>query len=222
MVHLNLHKTFTTPHGGGGPGSGPVGVRSDLVEFLPLPVVEKKEDKYILDYDRPYSIGKVKAFYGNFGIALRAYSYICTMGGEGLKRVSETAVLNANYMMRRLMKDYELPVDRICMHEFVFAGLLRDNLEVSTLDIAKRLLDYGYHPPTIYFPLIVKNALMIEPTETESLETMDEFIEIMIKIAKEADENPEVLKSAPHNTVVRRLDEVKAARTPVLKWEKEI
>jgi len=209
VVHLNLHKTFATPHGGGGPGSGPVGVSKKLVDFLPVPVVEKTADKYILNYDKPLSIGKVKSFYGNFGVMVKAYSYILTMGAAGLKKASEMAVLNANYIKERLKKHYYLPIDTICKHEFVLSGLGPDVHEVSTLDIAKRLLDYGYHPPTIYFPLIVDSAIMIEPTETESLETMDRFIDVMIKIAGEAKENPELLKSAPHDT-----------RTPVLKWSK--
>lgn len=221
VIHLNLHKTFSTPHGGGGPGSGPVGVRSDLVKFLPVPVVEKKEDKYVLEYDKPDSIGKVKSFYGHFGVAVRAYAYILSMGADGLKEVSQKAVLNANYMMNKLKKYYYLPMNQVCKHEFVLGGLLNKESHVSTLDIAKRLLDYGYHPPTIYFPLIVTDAIMIEPTETESLETLDTFIDIMMKIAEEAKENPEVLKSAPHNTIVRRIDEVKAARSLVLKWDKK-
>ncbi len=218
VVHLNLHKTFSTPHGGGGPGSGPVGVRKDLVDFLPVPVVVKQSDRYALDYDRPLSIGKVKSFYGNFGVVLRAYAYVLAMGGEGLKAASEMAVLNANYMKEKLKKHYYLPIDRICMHEFVLSGLGKDS-QVSTLDIAKRMLDYEYHPPTIYFPLIIKEAMMIEPTETESVETLDAFVDTLIKIAEEAKTNPELLKSAPYNTQVRRLDEVKAARSPVLKWE---
>jgi glycine dehydrogenase subunit 2 len=218
VVHLNLHKTFSTPHGGGGPGSGPVGVRADLVEFLPVPVVEKKDDKFVLDYDRPYSIGKIKNFYGNFGVCVRAYAYVLTMGAEGLKTASELAVLNANYMKEKLKKHYYLPIDVVCKHEFVLGGLGEGHQEVTTLDIAKRLLDYGYHPPTIYFPLIVDSAIMVEPTETESLETMDEFINVMIKIAEEARENPEMVKHAPYNTKVRRIDEVKAATKPILKW----
>ncbi|WZL72226.1 aminomethyl-transferring glycine dehydrogenase subunit GcvPB [Clostridiaceae bacterium 35-E11] len=220
VVHLNLHKTFSTPHGGGGPGSGPVGVRKDLVPFLPVPMVEKKEDKYVFDYGYPQSIGKIRSFYGNFGVNVRAYTYILSMGSDGLKRASEVAVLNANYMMNKLKGHYYLPIDKVCKHEFVLGGLGKHELEVSTLDVAKRLLDYGYHPPTIYFPLIVNNALMIEPTETESIETLDGFIEALVNIAKEADENPELIKSAPHNTTVRRLDEVKAARNPILKWKK--
>lgn len=220
VVHLNLHKTFSTPHGGGGPGSGPVGVSKRLVDFLPVPVVEKQADKYNLNYDKPLSVGKIKSFYGNFGVMVRAYSYILTMGAAGLKKASEMAVLNANYIKEKLKKHYYLPIDEVCKHEFVLGGLGKDLAEVTTLDIAKRLLDYGYHPPTIYFPLIVDSAIMIEPTETESLETMDQFIDAMIKIAEEAKTNPELLKSAPHDTHVRRLDEVKAARTPVLKWSK--
>jgi glycine dehydrogenase subunit 2 len=219
VLHLNLHKTFSTPHGGGGPGSGPVGVKKELVKFLPVPVIEKKGDSYILDYDRPDSIGKVRSFYGNFGVAVKAYSYIMSMGGEGLKEVSRKAVLNANYIMSKLKKYYELPIDQVCKHEFVLGGLPENDNHVTTLDVAKRLLDYGYHPPTIYFPLIVNNAIMIEPTETESLETLDSFIDIMIKIAGEAEEDPEILKTAPHDTAVRRIDEVKAARNLILKWE---
>ena len=221
VVHYNLHKTFSTPHGGGGPGSGPVGVKKHLEAFLPTPVVSKNETGYFLDYDRPDSIGKVKAFNGNFGILVRAYTYILTMGAEGLKRASEMAVLNANYVQERLKPYYNLPVDTICKHECVFAGLKNELSTCSTLDVAKRLLDMGYHPPTIYFPLIVPNALMIEPTETESLETLDAFIDVMIQISKEADESPELLKNAPTTTQIRRVDEVMAARTPVLKWEKK-
>ncbi len=220
VVHLNLHKTFATPHGGGGPGSGPIGVSKKLVDFLPVPIVEKQADKYVLNYDKPLSIGKVKSFYGNFGVMVKAYAYIMTMGAEGLKKASEMAVLNANYIKERLRDFYYLPIDSVCKHEFVLGGLGPDSHEISTLDIAKRLLDYGYHPPTIYFPLIVDSAIMIEPTETESKETMDYFIDAMIAIAKEAKTNPELLKTAPHDTPVRRLDEVKAARTPVLKWNK--
>lgn len=219
VMHYNLHKTFSTPHGGGGPGSGPVGVKKQLVDFLPYPVVEKKNDKYILDYDRPLSIGKIKSFYGNYGIILRAYTYILSMGRDGLKEVSETAVLNANYMMKKLKEHFYLPLDMVCKHEFVLGGLAKNSLEVSTLDIAKRLLDYGYHPPTIYFPLIVDGAIMVEPTETESKETLDGFIETMIKVSKEAIENPTLLKNAPYNTLVRRVDEVKAAKELILKWE---
>ncbi|HEY8805808.1 MAG TPA: aminomethyl-transferring glycine dehydrogenase subunit GcvPB [Clostridium sp.] len=220
VVHMNLHKTFSTPHGGGGPGSGPVGVKKELIQFLPVPIIEKNNDNFILNYDKPLSIGKIKSFYGNFGVLVRAYCYILSMGAEGLKKASEMAVLNANYMKSRLKDYYYLPIDRVCKHEFVLGGVKNGLSEVTTLDIAKRLLDYGYHPPTIYFPKIVDNAIMIEPTETESLETMDAFIETMINISKEARENPELLKKAPYNTPVRRLDEVRAARNPVLKYTK--
>lgn len=218
VVHMNLHKTFSTPHGGGGPGSGPVGVKKELIPYLPVPLVEKEAEKFILNYDKPLSIGKVKSFYGNFGILVRAYTYILSMGATGLRKASEMAVLNANYMKSKLKDYYHLPIDKVCKHEFVLGGLEEGLSEVTTLDIAKRLLDYGYHPPTIYFPLIVDNAIMIEPTETESLETMDAFIEAMISIAKEAKENPQLLKKAPYTTPVRRLDEVRAARNPVLKY----
>ncbi|MCJ7691596.1 MAG: aminomethyl-transferring glycine dehydrogenase subunit GcvPB [Clostridiaceae bacterium] len=220
VVHMNLHKTFSTPHGGGGPGSGPVGVKKELIPYLPVPIIEKKEELFTLSYDKPLSIGKVKSFYGNFGVLVRAYSYILSMGAEGLKKASEMAVLNANYMKSRLKDYYYLPITKVCKHEFVLGGLGEGLSEVTTLDVAKRLLDYGYHPPTIYFPTIIDNAIMIEPTETESLETMDAFIEAMINISKEAKENPQLLKKAPYNTVVRRLDEVRAARNPVLKYTK--
>lgn len=221
VVHLNLHKTFTTPHGGGGPGAGPVGVKKDLIPFLPKPVLKKVGDRFTFDYDCPQSIGRVKAYYGNFGILVRAYTYIRTMGPIGLRKVSEQAVLNANYMMRRLEPYYDLPYNRHCKHEFVLSGRRQKLQGVRTLDIAKRLLDFGYHPPTIYFPLIVEECLMIEPTETESKETLDEFIEAMIQIAKEASENPEIVQEAPHSTVIGRLDEVTAARKPILRWSKE-
>ncbi len=219
VVHLNLHKTFTGPHGGGGPGSGPVGVKEDLIPFLPKPVVTKKGDEYVLDYERPQSIGRVKPYYGNFGINVRAYTYIRSMGPDGLKAVTENAVLNANYMMRRLAPYYDLPFDRHCKHEFVLSGKRQKKLGVRTLDIAKRLLDFGYHPPTIYFPLNVEECIMIEPTETESKETLDAFIEAMIQIAKEAEENPEIVQEAPHSTVVGRLDETTAARKPILRYQ---
>lgn len=218
VVHYNIHKTFSTPHGGGGPGSGPVGVKEKLRPFLPVPRIAKNEERYYLDYNQPNSIGKVKNFYGNFQVLVKAYSYIKTMGAEGLKKASEIAVLNTNYIKEKLKEYYELPMDTVCKHEVIFSGL-KNNKEIKTLDIAKRLLDYGYHPPTVYFPLIVPEALMIEPTETESKETLDSFIEAMIKIAKEAEENPEVLKNAPHDTEVRRIDEVKAARELILKYD---
>ncbi|MDQ0342194.1 aminomethyl-transferring glycine dehydrogenase subunit GcvPB [Lederbergia wuyishanensis] len=221
VVHLNLHKTFTGPHGGGGPGSGPVGVKEDLIPFLPKPVITKKDDKFVIDYDRPQSIGRVKPFYGNFGINVRAYTYIRSMGPDGLKAVTEYAVLNANYMMRRLAPYFDLPYDRHCKHEFVLSGKRQKKLGVRTLDIAKRLLDFGYHPPTIYFPLNVEECMMFEPTETESKETLDGFIDVMIQIAQEAEENPEIVQEAPHTTIVKRLDETKAARKPILRYIKE-
>lgn len=220
VVHLNLHKTFTGPHGGGGPGSGPVGVTSELAPFLPKPVLVKEGDMYRFDTDRPQSIGRVKPYYGNFGINVRAYTYIRTMGPDGLKQVSEYAVLNANYMMRRLAKHYDLPYAQHCKHEFVISGKRQKKLGVRTLDIAKRLLDFGFHPPTIYFPLNVEECMMIEPTETEAKETLDEFIDAMIQIAKEAEETPEVVQEAPHTTVVSRLDETLAARKPILRYQK--
>ena len=219
VVHFNIHKTFSTPHGGGGPGAGPVGVKEHLVEFLPTPLVEKDGERYFLDYDYPNSIGKVKDFYGHFGILVKAYTYILTMGRDGLKKASEMAVLNANYLLSQLKDDYYLPIDTIYKHEFVLGGLKGEQLEVRTLDIAKRLLDFGFHPPTVYFPLIIREALMIEPTETESKETLDEFAKAMKQIAEEARRDPEILKEAPHDTIVRRPDEVRAARNPVLKYE---
>ncbi|MCM3440982.1 aminomethyl-transferring glycine dehydrogenase subunit GcvPB [Metabacillus halosaccharovorans] len=220
VVHLNLHKTFTGPHGGGGPGSGPVGVKADLIPYLPKPVLIKTNEGYHFDYNRPDSIGRVKPFYGNFGINVRAYTYIRTMGPDGLKAVTEYAVLNANYMMRRLAPYYDLPFNQHCKHEFVLSGRRQKKLGVRTLDIAKRLLDFGYHPPTIYFPLNVEECIMIEPTETESKETLDAFVDAMIQIAKEAEETPEVVQEAPHTTVVKRLDETTAARKPILKFQR--
>lgn len=220
VVHLNLHKTFTTPHGGGGPGSGPVGVKSQLIPFLPKPRVEQQGDQFVLNWDRPQSIGKVKGFWGNFGINVRAYAYIRTMGPDGLKRVTEDAVLNANYMMARLKPHFDLPFDQVCKHEFVLSGRqFKKEYGVKTLDIAKRLLDFGVHPPTIYFPLNVEESIMIEPTETENLQTLDGFCDIMIQIAEEARTNPDLVKNAPYNTKVNRLDETTAARNPVLRFE---
>jgi len=221
VVHVNLHKTFSTPHGGGGPGAGPVGVKESLIPFLPVPIVEKRGETYHLETDKPLSIGRVKGFYGNFGIMVRAYTYILSMGADGLKDVSQTAVLNANYIAAKLKDVYKLPYDKICMHECVLSGDYQMKYGVSTLDIAKRLLDFGYHPPTIYFPLIVHEAMMIEPTECESKETLDEFIGVMRAIAKEAEENPERVKGAPYTTVISRLDEALAARKPILKWTEE-
>jgi glycine dehydrogenase subunit 2 len=221
VIQLNLHKTFSTPHGCGGPGSGPVGVRKNLVRYLPVPRVIKKGKRYDWRYDFPDSIGRVKAFYGNFNVMVKAYTYIRSLGPDGLKKTSEIAVLNANYVKERLRASYDLPYDRICMHECVFSGKRQvKESGVHTSDIAKRLLDYGYHPPTIYFPLVVPEAIMIEPNETESKETLDAFCDAMIAIAKEAKENPELVKSAPLTTAVRRLDDVKAAREPDVCWRK--
>lgn len=222
VVHLNLHKTFATPHGGGGPGSGPVGVKQLLVPFLPKPIVAKIGENYYFDYEIPQSIGRVKSCYGNFGVLVKAYAYICSMGPDGLKAVSENAVLKANYMLSKLRDYYEVPYNRHCKHEFVISGVRQKKNGVRTLDIAKRLLDYGFHPPTIYFPLIVEECMMIEPTETESKETLDNFINILIEIAKEAENEPKKVQGAPYTTVVGRLDEVTAARKPILRYIKPI
>jgi glycine cleavage system P protein (glycine dehydrogenase) subunit 2 len=219
IVHINLHKTFSQPHGGGGPGGGPIAVRDMLEPYLPVPAVIRRDDgTFGLDFDRPRSIGKVRAFTGPFGVFVRSYAYIRAYGPR-LREMSETAVLNANYVLARLKDAYELPFDRLCMHEFVLSArnLKRDH-GVTALDVAKRLMDYGYHPPTIYFPLVVTEALMIEPTETETKETLDAFCDAMLAIAQEAAENPELLKQAPHNRPVRRLDEVRAAKHPVVKY----
>ena len=217
MMHFNLHKTFSTPHGGGGPGSGAVGVTAELEKYLPFPVLEKKDDgSLFFNYDRPHSIGRVHSYHGNFGVLVRAYTYIKSLGGKGLREVSENAVLNANYLKESVRDDYELPYDVTCMHEFVISGNRQKKIGVKTLDISKRLLDFGIHSPTNYFPLIVPEAMMIEPTETESRETLDHFAEVMKQIAKEAVEDKEMVITAPHNTVVRRLDEVGAAAAVTL------
>ena len=225
VVQLNLHKTFSTPHGGGGPGSGPVGVGAELAPFLPKPRIKKKmtesrgEESYSFDYDRPDSIGRLKAFYGNFAIMVRAYSYIRRCGPEGLRRVSETAILNANYIKERLKQTFDLPHDdKPCMHEAVFSDSGLKGTGVNTMDVAKRLIDYGIHPPTVYFPMVVGGAIMVEPTETESKAELDDFITAMEAIAKEAVESPERLKNAPSTTKVSRVDETRAAREPKLKW----
>ncbi|HHV82702.1 MAG TPA: aminomethyl-transferring glycine dehydrogenase subunit GcvPB [Tepidanaerobacter syntrophicus] len=213
VVHLNLHKTFSTPHGGGGPGSGPVGVKAFLKDFLPKPIVAKKDDKYVLDYNIPYSIGKIHGFYGNVGVVLKAYGYIKCLGTSGLKEASEVAVLNANYLLKKIKDMFIVPEGNVCKHEFVVSCKnWKENFGVRALDVAKRLLDYGFHPPTIYFPLIVEEALMIEPTETESKDTLDAFCDALQNIYREAQENPDILKSAPFSMPVKRVDEVKAAR----------
>lgn len=218
-VHLNLHKTFTGPHGGGGPGSGPVGVKKELASYLPKPMVIKDGDTFKYDNDIKNSIGRVKPFYGNFGIYLRAYTYIRTMGAEGLREVSEAAVLNANYIKASLKDHYEIQYEQYCKHEFVLSGSKQKEHGVRTLDMAKRLLDFGVHPPTIYFPLNVEEGMMIEPTETESKETLDYFIDAMIQIAEEAKNDPDKVLEAPHSTIIDRLDETTAARKPVLKFD---
>ncbi|GBD14787.1 putative glycine dehydrogenase (decarboxylating) subunit 2 [bacterium HR25] len=218
VVHLNLHKTFSTPHGGGGPGAGPVCVKAPLAPYLPAPVVERQGDGYRL-VTPERSVGKLGAFHGNFGVLVRAYTYIRALGAEGLRAVSENAVINANYIRVRLKGTYHLPYDRTCAHEVVFSGLRQRAKGVKTLDIAKRLIDYGFHPPTIYFPLIVPEALMIEPTETESKESLDAFCDALLAIAREAEECPELVKEAPHTAPLRRLDEATAARRPVLRWQ---
>jgi glycine dehydrogenase subunit 2 len=221
VIHSNLHKTFSTPHGGGGPGAGPVGVSEKLVPFLPTPTVEQREDgTYYLDHGHPDSIGRVRAFNGNFNVLVRALTYMRSMGPDGLRRIAQIAVLNANYIRARLRGSYHLPYDAPSLHEVVFSDKLQTAKDVHTLDIAKRLMDYGFHPPTIYFPLIVAGALMIEPTESEPKEELDAFCDAMIAIAKECEERPELVRSAPHTTPVRRLDEARAARQPVLRWKR--
>lgn len=221
VVHLNLHKTFATPHGGGGPGSGPVGVKAKLAPFLPLPLVEKEGERYYFDYDRPQSIGKVHGFHGNFGVVVKAYTYMCMMGAAGLKQASADAVLNANYLMHRLKKSYLLTHDRLCKHEFVLSAVNQKKKGVAAGDIAKALLDYGFHPPTVYFPLIVEEALMVEPTETEGKETLDRFAEAMEQIARLVEEDPERITGAPFTTPVGRLDEVRAVRQLRVRWRPE-
>ncbi|MBF0550125.1 MAG: aminomethyl-transferring glycine dehydrogenase subunit GcvPB [Deltaproteobacteria bacterium] len=213
VIHLNLHKTFATPHGGGGPGAGPVGVKAHLAPYLPVSLVIKRDDgTYALEYDRPLSVGYIAPFYGNFGVLVKAYAYVLALGREGLRRVSENAVLNANYLMHKLKKYYDLPYDRTCMHEFVLSAKNLANKGASALDIAKALIDFGFHPPTVYFPLIVKEALMIEPTETESKETLDLFADIMIDIVSRLDREPGWVKQAPFAAPVSRLDEVAAVK----------
>lgn len=219
VVHINLHKTFSTPHGGGGPGSGPIGVIEKLKDFLPVPVVDYVGGKYFRNYDLKNSIGKVKAFYGNFGVLVRAYAYILMMGKD-LKTVSEDAVLNANYLKEKLKNAYELPYDYPCMHEFVLSGDKQKEQGASTLWIAKRLMDENTHPPTVYFPLIVHEALMIEPTETENKERLDEFAEVMLKIAKEIEQSPDKALSSPQKAPVKKIDETLAARQPDLRYKK--
>jgi glycine dehydrogenase subunit 2 len=218
VVHINLHKTFSQPHGGGGPGGGPIAVTKALEPFLPVPAVVNDGERFRLDYDRPKSIGKVRGFTGPFGVFVRSYAYIRAYG-PALRQMSEAAVLNANYLLARLKDAYDLPFDRLCMHEFVLsARTLKREHGVSALDVAKRLMDFGIHPPTVYFPLIVPEALMIEPTETEPKERLDEFVDAMLAIAHEAEISPDVLHEAPHSRPVTRLDEVKAAKRAVVRY----
>jgi len=223
VLHINLHKTFTTPHGGGGPGAGPVAVKKILEPFLPYPVIATNPDgRLFFEYDRPKSIGKVKAYNGHFGMHVRALCYILANGAEGLKEVSEIAVLNANYIRAKLKDAYALAYDSPTLHEVVFSDRIQEKKDVQVWDIGKRLIDYGFHPPTVSFPLIVHGAIMIEPTETESKQELDSFIEAMLTIAQEAEEKPDVIKTAPHTTRIGRIDEAAAARRPVLKWKPEL
>ena len=219
IMHLNLHKTFSTPHGGGGPGSGPVVAIKELEPYLPAPVIVATPEGLRRDDDRPLSIGRVKAFQGNFGMVLRAYAYIRTLGPDGIRATADNAVLNANYLRARLRDTYEVPYDRLNMHEVIFSDHRQNARGVTTLDIAKRLIDHGFHPPTVYFPLIVHGALMVEPTESEGLEELDRFVDVMQTIAEEARTNPELLKKAPVTTRRSRFDEAAAARKPVLRWK---
>lgn len=218
VVHINLHKTFSTPHGGGGPGAGPIGVVEELKEYLPVPVIDFDGEKYFRKYDLKHSIGKVKCFYGNFGVMIRAYAYILMMG-KNLKTVSEDAVLNANYLKEKLKGAYDLPYDYTCMHEFVLSGEKQKEQGASTLWIAKRLMDENTHPPTVYFPLIVHEALMIEPTESENKETLDEYVEKMLKIADEIEKNPQIALNSPQTAPVKKIDETQAARHPDLRFK---
>ena len=224
IVHFNLHKSFTQPHGGGGPGSGPIAVSDRVAPYLPVPVAVRRDDGcYDLDYERSKSIGRLRGFHGNYGCFVRSYAYICSLGGDGLKDASETAVLNANYLLARLREQgvaeyLPLAYGELCMHEFVLSGgPMKRELQLKTLDLAKRLLDFGFHPPTVYFPLLVDEALMVEPTETETKETLDAFADAIAAILREAVEDPEIARQAPYSTPVRRLDEVAAAKQPVIR-----
>jgi glycine dehydrogenase subunit 2 len=224
IVHFNLHKSFTQPHGGGGPGSGPIAVSDRIAPYLPVPVVARRPDgSFALDHEREKTIGRLRGFHGNYGTFVRAYAYICSLGADGLRDASETAVLNANYLLARLRQlgvaeHLPLAFGELCMHEFVLSGgPMKRALKIKTLDLAKRLLDYGFHPPTVYFPLLVDEALMVEPTETETRETLDAFAEALAAILTEAAEDPEIALQAPYTTPVRRLDEVAAAKRPVIR-----
>jgi len=221
VLHINLHKTFSTPHGGGGPGSGPIAVSKRMVEFLPIPKIQKKDDQFYLDYNQPKSVGKITTFFGNFGVIVRAYTYIRMLGSVGLKKISRNALLNANYLLEKLRPYFDLTYDTRPMHEFILSGDRQVKLGAKTTDIAKRLLDLGYHAPTIYFPLIVHEAIMVEPTDTESKESLDNFADAMIQIAKEIETNLELVKEAPITTPVSRLDEANAARNLKIRWMPE-
>ena len=221
VMHFNLHKTFSTPHGGGGPGAGPVGVKRALAPFLPAPIVEKRGEQFLLDGERPDSIGRLHGNHGNVGMMVRAYTYILSLGSDGLRQSTDMAVLNANYLLARLRDAFHVPIDKPVMHECVLSDRGLADTGVTTMDVAKRLIDHGYHPPTIYFPLIVQGAMMIEPTESESLEGLDRFADTLLAIAREARSDPETVRSAPHNTRHGRLDETRAARKPVLRWQPE-
>jgi glycine dehydrogenase subunit 2 len=219
VMHLNLHKTFSTPHGGGGPGGGPVAVKKILEPFLPLPRLKRLHSRWTFDYNRPRSIGRVRAYYGNFGVIVRALAYILAHGGNGLRNATVDAVLNANYIRKKLEPFYDLPYKAPNMHEVVFSDERQAKLGVRTGDIAKRLIDYGFHPYTVSFPLIVHGALMIEPTETEGKRELDQFADALISIAREVETDPEIVRTAPHSTRTSRVDEVAAARRPVLRWK---
>jgi glycine dehydrogenase subunit 2 len=222
VMQFNLHKTFTTPHGGGGPGCGPVGYKNTLAPYAPIPVVVKEEDgSYRLDADRPESVGRLRSFHGNFGMMVRAYAYLREMGAEGLQRASELAVLNANYLRVCLGETWHVAFDEVCMHEVVISDKHLKETGITTMDVAKRLMDYGFHPPTVYFPLVVKGAMLIEPTETETKQALDEFVDALAAISREAHEDPDMVHAAPHQTRLRRLDETRAARHPVLRWRRE-
>jgi glycine dehydrogenase subunit 2 len=222
VIHLNLHKTFSTPHGGGGPGCGPCCCTAELEPFLPTPRIVKDGETFKLDFDKPSSIGRVKAFFGNFGMMVRALAYIQTHGADGLNEATETAVLNARYLAHHLAEDYDKPYSGDCMHEVIFSHKKQSATGVHTLDIAKRLIDYGFHPMTVYFPLVVEGAMLIEPTESVGRQDLDAFAEAMKDIAREAQENPEMVIGAPHTTRIGRLDEAAAARKPVLRWKPEV
>ena len=219
VMQFNLHKTFTTPHGGGGPGCGPVGYKALLDAFAPVPVVERREDRFVLDYgSRPNTVGRLRSFQGNFGMMVRAYAYLREMGAAGLRKATELAVLNANYLRVRLGETWHVPYPKPCMHEVVISDRHLKETGITTMDVAKRLMDYGFHPPTVYFPLVVKGAMLVEPTDTESRQTLDEFVEVMKTISEESEANPDLVHAAPRVTRLRRLDETQAARKPVLRW----